>query len=207
MEAFNEFTVTMEDRIRALRNEGEVEKGKAEVRRLTEELLLAKEEIRKKTGEAMLLKDEWQRARSERAAFEIEVAALRTKVAELETGHDRDIRRGSRAARRKVADGFREVIASLKKRWLEKKKEVSAGIQLHELVANLYLLNEIKNEGLVVDEEIDHHKEMEKDFEAIAGLAAVPDWSVAGLNLPQVSEDSIINDTAVRSSSGEGASS
>ncbi|KAF2598043.1 hypothetical protein F2Q68_00010090 [Brassica cretica] len=205
VEAFKEFTVTMEDRIRALRNEGEVEKGKAEVRRLTEELRLAKEEIRKKTGEAMLLKDEWQRARRERAAFETEVAALRTKVAELETGHDRDIRRGSRAARRKVADGFREVIASLEKRWLEKQKEVSAGIQLHELVANLYLLTEIKNEGLVVDEEIDHQKEMEKDFEAIVGLAAVPDWSVAGLNLPQVSEDSIVNDAAVSSSYGEGA--
>ncbi|KAF2593760.1 hypothetical protein F2Q70_00043503 [Brassica cretica] len=88
MEAFNKFTVTMEDRIRAFCNESEVEKGKAEVRRLTEELRVAKEETRKKTGEAMLLKDEWKRARREKADFETEVAALRTKIAELEAGRD-----------------------------------------------------------------------------------------------------------------------
>ncbi|KAF2568151.1 hypothetical protein F2Q70_00027567 [Brassica cretica] len=38
VEAFNEFIVTMEDCIRALRSESEVEKGKAEVQRLSEEL-------------------------------------------------------------------------------------------------------------------------------------------------------------------------
>ena len=197
----------MEDRIRALRNESEVEKGKAEVRRLTEELRVVKEETRKKTGEAMLLKDEWQRARCERAAFETEVAALGTKVAELEAGRDRDIRKGSRAARREVANGFREILASLEKRWVGKKKEESAEIQLHEVVANLDLLNEIKKEGLVVDEDIVRLKEMVKDCEAIASLASVPDWSVAGLDLPQVSEDSVVNDEAADSSSSEGASS
>ena len=197
----------MEDRIRALHNESEVEKGKAEVRRLTEELRVVKEETRKKTGEAMLLKDEWQRARCERAAFETEVSALGTKVAELEAGRDRDIRKGSRAARREVANGFREILASLEKRWVGKKKEESAEIQLHEVVANLDLLNEIKKEGLVVDEDIVRLKEMVKDCEAIASLASVPDWSVAGLDLPQVSEDSVVNDEAADSSSSEGASS
>ena len=63
MEAFNEFAVTMEDRVHALRNESGVEKGKVEVRRLTEELRVAKEEARKKTGEAMILRDEWKRHR------------------------------------------------------------------------------------------------------------------------------------------------
>ena len=67
--------------------------------------------------------------------------------------------------------------------------------------------SEIKNEGLVVDEEIVCLKEMEKDCEAIASLAAVPDWSVAGLDLPQVSEDSVANDEAAGSFSGKGASS
>ena len=48
---------------------------------------------------------------------------------------------------------------------------------------------------------------MEKDCETIASLAAVPDWSVAGLDLPQVSEDSVVNDEAAESSSVEKASS
>ena len=143
---------------------------------------MAKEETRKKMGEAMLLKDEWQSARRERASFEAEATALRTKemFAELEAGRDRDIRKGSRAAHREAASSFREVLAFLEKRWVDKKKEMSAKIQLHEVIANLDLLNEIKNEGLVVDEEIVRLKEMEKDCEAIASLDAVPEWSVAG---------------------------
>ena len=48
---------------------------------------------------------------------------------------------------------------------------------------------------------------MEKDSEAIGSLAAVLDWSVAGLDLPQVSEDSIVDDEAVSSSAREEASS
>ncbi|KAF3587952.1 hypothetical protein F2Q69_00028860 [Brassica cretica] len=139
--------------------------------------------------------------------YETEVAAVRAKVAELEKIRDRDICRGSRAARREVANGFLEVLASLEKRWVDKKKEVSAEIQLHKLVANLDLLNEIKNEGLVVDEEIVRLEEMEKDCEVTASWAAVPDWSVADLDLPQISEDSVVNDAPVSSSSGEGASS
>ncbi|KAF3550812.1 hypothetical protein DY000_02007512 [Brassica cretica] len=174
------------DRVHSLGNESEVEKGKVEVRRLTEELQTAKEEARKKTGEAMILRDEWKRARQERAAFETEVATLRTKVVELEADRDRDIRRGSRAARREIANGFREVLTSLEKRWVDKKKEVSTEIHLHEWLPT---------------------SEMEKDCEAVASLASVLDWSVAGLDLPQVSEDSIVDDEAASSSSREEASS
>ena len=178
-----------------LRHESEVEKGKVEVQRLMEELRAAKEEARKKTGEAMILRDEWHRARQKRAVFETEVATLRTNVVELETDRDRDIRRGSRAARREIASGFREVLTSLEKKWVDKKKEVSAEIQLHEVVANLHLL--------IVEDEIPRLKEMEKDCEAFASLATIPNWSVAGLDLPQVSEDSVVNDEVVDLSSGK----
>lgn len=52
---------------------------------------------------------------------------------------------------------------------------MSAEIQLHGVVANLDLLNEIKDKGLVVEDEIAPLKEMEKDCEAIASLVTVPD--------------------------------
>ncbi|KAF2591918.1 hypothetical protein F2Q70_00038502 [Brassica cretica] len=99
MEAFNVFAVTMEDRVHTLRNESEVEKGKVEVRRLKEELRTDKEEAMKKT------RRRW------------------TRVVELEADRDQDIRRGSRAARREVANAFQEVLTSLEKRWVDKKKE------------------------------------------------------------------------------------
>lgn len=84
---------------------------------------------------------------------------------------------------------------------------MSAEIQLHEVVANLDLLNEIKDEGLVVDDEIVLLKEMEKYCEAVASSDAVPDWSVEGLDLPQVFEDSIVGDEDAISSTREEASS
>ena len=95
----------------------------------------------------------------------------------------------------------------MEKRWVDKKKEVSAEIQLHEVVANLYLLSKIKEHGLVVEDEIVRLKEMEEDCKAAANLAVVPNWSVADLDLPQVSKDSIIVDEAVNSSVREEASS
>ncbi|WZZ35163.1 hypothetical protein YC2023_018564 [Brassica napus] len=155
----------------------------------------------------MILRNEWKRASQERAVFETEVAALMTKVVELEAGRDRDICRSSLAARCEVANGFREVLTSLEKRCVDKKKEVSAEIQLHEMVANLDLLSEIKEDGLVVKDEIVRLKEMEKDSEAAANLAAVTDWSVVGLDRPQLSKDSIIDDEAANSSVREEASS
>ena len=47
---------------------------------------------------------------------------------------------------------------------------------------------------------------MEKYCEVVASLATVPDWSVAGLDLRQVSEDSI-DDEAASSSARDEASS
>ena len=70
---------------------------------------------------------------------------------------------------------------------------MSAEIQLHE----------IKDKGLVVEDEIAPLKEMEKNCEAVASLVTVSDWSVAGLDIPQVSEDSVVNDEAADSSSSE----
>ncbi|KAF3533028.1 hypothetical protein DY000_02040910 [Brassica cretica] len=67
-----------------------------------------------------------------------------------------------------------------------KKKEVSAEIQLQEVIANIDLLNELKDGGLTVDAELARLKEMEGDCENFVASAAVPDWSISKLDLPQV---------------------
>lgn len=73
----------------------------------------------------------------------------------------------------------------------KQKKEVSAEIQLQEVVANIDLLNELKDGGLTVDAELARLQEVEKDCEGLVSLAAVSDWSISELDLPQVSEDSM----------------
>ena len=67
---------------------------------------------------------------------------------------------------------------------MNKKKDVSAEIQLQEVVSNIDLLNELKDGGLNVDAELTRLKEMENDCEGLVALAAVSDWSISGLDLP-----------------------
>ena len=59
------------------------------------------------------------------------------------------------------------------------------------MVANIDLLNELKDGGLNEDAELARLKEMEKDCEGLVALAAVSDWSISGFDLSQVSKDSV----------------
>ena len=79
----------------------------------------------------------------------------------------------------------------MKEKWENKKKEASAEIQSQEVVANIDLLNELKDGGLNEDAELARLKEMEKDCEGLVALAAVSDWSISGFDLSQVSKDSV----------------
>ncbi|KAF3541954.1 hypothetical protein F2Q69_00023446 [Brassica cretica] len=125
------------------------------------------------------LTGDWKRTCQDNATLAAQVIAQKAKIAAFEVERDRDIRRASRVARRDVAGRYREILESLKEKWVNKKKEASAEIQLQE--------------------------EMEKDCDGLVTLAAVSDWSISGLNLPQVSEDSV--DQAGGSSVPEGADS
>ena len=68
---------------------------------------------------------------------------------------------------------------------------MSAEIRLQEVTANIDLLNEVRDGGLTVDVEITRLKGMEGDCEDLVASAAVPDWSISELDLPQVSDDSV----------------
>ena len=115
------------------------------------------------------------------------MVAQKAKIAALEVERDRDIRCASRIARRDIEQRYREILESLKDRWTSKKKEVSAEIQLQEVTANIDLLNELKDGGLAVDVELARLKEIEGDCEDLVASAAVPDWSIYELDLPQIS--------------------
>lgn len=67
---------------------------------------------------------------------------------------------------------------------------MSVEIQLQEVIANIDLLNKLKDGGLTVDAELARLKEMEGDCEDLVASAAVSDWSISELGLPQVSVDS-----------------
>ncbi|KAF3538342.1 hypothetical protein F2Q69_00021504 [Brassica cretica] len=167
MEAFNEYVVVMEDRVEASRNDKKIESIGSEIKRLSEE-----HEVTKREGK--------------RDAEKIEALA---KIKAFEVERDRDIRRASRIARCDIEKRYREVLESLKGKWMRKTKEASAEIQLQEVTANIDLLNELKDGGLTVDAELAHLKDMEGDCEGLVASVAVSDWSISRLDLPQIYED------------------
>ncbi|KAF2610435.1 hypothetical protein F2Q70_00013623 [Brassica cretica] len=113
------------------------------------------------------------------------------RIAALEVERDLDICCASRFARRDIATRYREILESLKDKWTSRKKGVSAEIQLHKVIANINLLNELKDGCLTVDAELARLKEMEGDCEDLVASAAVSDLSISELDLPQVSDDSV----------------
>ena len=191
MEAFNEYVVAMEDRVEVSRNGKEIESIGSEIRRLLAELETTKREGKQDAKKIKALTDDWRRTCQENATLVAQVVAQRARIAALEVEKDRDIRRASRVARHDVVGRCRVVLESLKEKWVNKKKEASAEIQLQVVVANIDLLNELKDGSLNVDAELAHLREMEKDCEGLVALGTISDWSIFGLDLPQVSEDSV----------------
>ncbi|XP_048605659.1 uncharacterized protein At3g60930, chloroplastic-like [Brassica napus] len=185
METFNEYVVMMEDHVVASRNDKEIENIGSEIKRLSEELEAAKREGKQDAEKIEALTEDWRRIHLENEALTTQVVAQKAKVTALEVERDRDIRRASRIARRDIEQQCREVLESLKDKGSSKKKEVSAEIQLQEVTANIDLLDQLKNGGLTVDTELARLKEMEGDCEDLVASAAVPDWSISELDLPQ----------------------
>ncbi|KAF2570596.1 hypothetical protein F2Q70_00003628 [Brassica cretica] len=189
MEAFNEYVVMMEDHVVASRNDKEIESICSEIKRLSEELEATKREGKKDAKKIKDLTEDRRGVHLENETLTSQMVAQSERIAALEVERDRDIRCASRIARRDIAAKYREVLQSLKGRWASKKKEVSAEIRLQEVTANIDLLNELKDGGLTVDAELARLKGMKGDCEDLVALAAVPDWSISELDLPQVSDD------------------
>ena len=160
MEAFNDYVVVMEDHVVASRNDKEIESIGFEIKRLSKELEVTKREGKKDAEKIEALTEDWRRIHQENEALTTQVVAQKAKIAALEVERDRDIRRASRIARRDIEQRYREILESLKDRWTNKKKEVSAEIRLQEVTANIDLLNKLKDGGLTVDAELARLKEM-----------------------------------------------
>ncbi|XP_013751556.1 uncharacterized protein LOC106453906 [Brassica napus] len=181
----------MEDHVVASRNNKEIESISSEIKRLLGELEAVKREGKRDVGKIEDLTEYWRRIRQENEALMTQVVAQKAKVAALEVERDQDIRRASHIARRDIEQQYREILGSLKVKWTNKKKEVSAEIQLQEVTANIDLLNELKDGGLTVDAELARLKEVERDCEDLVASATVLNWSISELDLPQIFEDSV----------------
>ncbi|KAF3550418.1 hypothetical protein DY000_02010234 [Brassica cretica] len=158
---------------------------------LSKELEVTKREGKKDAEKIEALTKDWKRIHQENEALMTQMVAQKARIAALEVERDLDIRCASRVAHRDIATRYREILESLKDKWTSRKKGVSAEIQLHKVIANIDLLNELKDGGLTIDAELARLKEMEGDCEDLVASAAVSDLSISELDRPQVSDDSV----------------
>ncbi|KAF2557450.1 hypothetical protein F2Q68_00016805 [Brassica cretica] len=171
----------MEDHVVASRNDKEIESIGSEIKRLSKELEATKREGKKDAEKIEALTEDWKIIHQENEALMTQTVAHKARITALEVERDQDIRRASRVARRDIANRYREILESLKDKWTSKKKGVSAEIQLHEVIANIDLLNA----------ELACLRDMEGYCEDLVASATVSDWSISELDLPQVSNDSV----------------
>ncbi|KAF3544450.1 hypothetical protein DY000_02009260 [Brassica cretica] len=162
IEAFNKYVVVMEGHVMASQNDKEIESIGSEIKRLSKELEATKREGKRDAEKIEALTEDWKRVHQENEALKNQMVARKARIAALED------------------------------KWTSKRKEVSAEIRLQEVAANIDLLNKLKDGGLTVDAELARLKEMEGDWEDLVASATVPDWSISELDLPQVSDDSVV---------------
>ncbi|KAH0904805.1 hypothetical protein HID58_044308 [Brassica napus] len=86
------------------------------------------------------------------------------------------------------------VLAVVKNKLEQKKKEMAAEIRLQEVRACIEALTEYNEGGFELEAELERLKDLEISLEVDYGLASVSDLSLSRLDIPQISGDSVNQD-------------
>ncbi|XP_018460524.1 uncharacterized protein At3g60930, chloroplastic-like [Raphanus sativus] len=185
MEACNDLVLKMAERTGTSKRDVEIDRISLDFKRISAELEIAKRENKEEVEKINSMMAEWVKVCDEKSALEVEVAAHRTKIARLEAERDRDVR----SARREMSRQYTGILRSLEEKWSNKDREMSARIHLQEVVANIGLLNEIKEGSCDVDGELARLQDLERDCEAAVNSCPSSSWTISELDLPQVPEE------------------
>ncbi|XP_056847470.1 uncharacterized protein LOC130498125 [Raphanus sativus] len=185
MEACNDLVLKMAERTGTSQRDVEIDRISLDFKRISTELEIAKRENKEEVEKINSMMAEWVKVCDEKSALEVEVAAHQTKIARLEAERDRDVR----SARLEMSRQYAEILRSLEEKWSNKDREMAARIQLQEVVANIDLLNEIKEGSCDVDGELAHLQDLERDCEAAVESCPSSSWTISELDLPQVPEE------------------
>ncbi|KAF2606564.1 hypothetical protein F2Q68_00044975 [Brassica cretica] len=86
------------------------------------------------------------------------------------------------------------VLAVVKNKLEQKKKETAAEIRLQEARARIEALTEYNEGGFELEAELERFKDLEVSLEVDYGLASVSAPSLSRLDLPEISGDSVNQD-------------
>ncbi|KAG2283620.1 hypothetical protein Bca52824_054840 [Brassica carinata] len=170
-EASNEYAALMEGRLANFASKEEIAGHLLTIQQLRGELEVAREVERQREAGIKESKKNLAAAEAEKVAIQSDFDSMKEKHRREIEGRDRRARKDRHLARLSLAQEYDVVLAVVKNKLEQKKKETAAEIRLQE-----------------------HLKDLEVSLEVDYGLASVSDPSLSRLDLPEISGDSVNQD-------------
>ncbi|KAG2270347.1 hypothetical protein Bca52824_064902 [Brassica carinata] len=171
MEASNEYAALMEVLLANFPSKEEIAVHLLTIQQLRGELEVAREVERQREAEIEELKRKLAAAEAEKVAIQSDLDSMKEKHWREIEGRDRQARKDRHLDRPSLAREYDGVLAVVKNKLKQKKKETAAEIRLQERL-----------------------KDLEISLEVDSGLASVSDPSLSRLDLPEISGDSVNQD-------------
>ncbi|KAF2611727.1 hypothetical protein F2Q70_00011135 [Brassica cretica] len=164
------------------------------IQQLWGELDAAREAERQLEVEIEELKKKLAAAEAEKVAVQSDLDSMKEKYRREIKGRDRNARKDLHLARVSLAKEYEGVLAVVKGKLEQKKKETAAEILLQETRARIEALTEYSEGGFELEAELERLKDLEVSLDVDYGLASVSDPSLGRLDLPEISGDSVNQD-------------
>ncbi|KAF3519074.1 hypothetical protein DY000_02061493 [Brassica cretica] len=153
------------------------------IQQLRGELGVAQEVERQREAENEESKKKLAAAEAEKVAIQRDLDSMKEKHRREIEGRDRRVRKDRHLARLSLAQEYDGVLAVVKNKLEQKKKETAAEIRLQEARARIEALTEYNEGGFELEAELERLKDLEVSLEVDYGLASVSDPSLSRLDL------------------------
>ncbi|KAF3513823.1 hypothetical protein F2Q69_00005377 [Brassica cretica] len=194
MEASNDYAALMEGRFANFPSKEEIAGHLLTIQQLRGELDAAREAERQRKVEIEKLKKKLAAAEAERVVVQSDLDSMKEKYRREIEGRDRNARKDLHLARVFLAKEYEGVLAVVKGKLEQKKKETAAEILLHETRARIEALTEYSEGGFELEAELERLKDLEVSLDVDYGLASVSDPYLGRLDLPEIPGDSVNQD-------------
>ncbi|KAF2598330.1 hypothetical protein F2Q68_00010203 [Brassica cretica] len=194
MEASNDYAALMEGRFANFPSKEEIGGHLLTIQQLRGELDAAREAERQRKVEIEKLKKKLAAAEAEKVVVQSDLDSMKEKYRREIEGRDRNARKDLHLARVSLAKEYEGVLAVVKGKLEQKKKETAAEILLHETRARIEALTEYSEGGFELEAELERLKDLEVSFDVDYGLASVSDPYLGRLDLPEIPGDSVNQD-------------
>ncbi|KAF2544859.1 hypothetical protein F2Q70_00022080 [Brassica cretica] len=194
MEASNEYAALMEGLLANFPSKEEIAVHLLTIQQLRGELEVAWEVERQREEEIEESKRKLAAAEAEKVAIQSHLDSMKEKHWREIEGRDRQARKDRHLDRPSLAREYDGVLAVVKNKLKQKKKETAAEIRLQEVRARIEALTEYNEGGFELEAELERLKDLEISLEVDSGLASVSDPSLSHLDLPEISGDSVNQD-------------